>query len=143
MSRLKGFIHTITIWNKLSTQGQKDRWFKSIINDCSWEDVVVRSVSGSTANVATTTRVLIEKKDNYLIYEKWSKLSDDERINYFTFSQGDLVALGEHEEDITGVSPHTEALIKIALKPYVFNIKALSDQTESYKHGKHYEIEGV
>jgi len=61
--------------------------------------------------------------------------------NGFTFQIGDIILVGEHDFDITGVQPWREkdVLNKFA---HCFSIRSIRDNTRD-RHGKHWVVEGI
>lgn len=121
---MRGMTETITLWHKSRVDG-KDTWQRTIIANCCWESDVVRTVSGNSAALASTFVVLLPASLGGKV------------------SVGDLVAKGEQEAEITGVAPHTEAVVRTSLLPQVFTVKTVYDGTAGYKQAPHIEIEGV
>ena len=121
---MRGMTETITLWHKSRVDG-KDTWQRTIIPNCCWESDVVRTVSGNTASLASTFIALLP-----------ASLAGE-------VSVGDLVAKGAQTAEITGVTPHTEALVRTSLLPQVFTVKTVYDGTAEYKQAPHIEIEGV
>lgn len=135
---MRGAFDSITVYNKFRNASNKDEWKRSVVPNCSWETEVIKTASGTTANIASSTIVLVSVNPDYRPFNEW--VTDRQG---FTFSVGDLVARGEILTEITGVSPYTESLVKASLLPEVFNVKAFADFTQNHKHGKHFEISGV
>lgn len=121
---MKGMTETVTIWHKRRVDG-KDTWTRAVVPDCCWESDIVRAVSGNSAALASTFVVLLP-----------ASLAGK-------VSVGDLVAKGAQEAEITGVAPHTVALVRDSLLPNVFTVKAIHDATAEYKQAPHIELEGV
>lgn len=121
---MRGMTETVTIWHKSRVDG-KDTWTRTVVPECCWESNTVRTVSGNSAALASTFVVLLP-----------ASLAGK-------VSVGDLVAKGEHETEITGVAPNTEANVRTSLLPNVFTVKNVYDGTAGYKQGGHIEIEGL
>lgn len=122
---MRGMTETITIWHKAKGENGKDTWTRQVVPECSWESNVVRAVSGNTAALASTFIALFP-----------ASLAGE-------VSVGDLVAKGAQTAEITGVTPNTEASVRISLLPDVFTVKVLRDATADYKKAPHIEVEGV
>ena len=138
---MRGAFDTITIWNKYSDAStNKDVFFRSVVKGCSYEQKSVRAVSGQTASVAGTTGVLIAENPNYKPAKEWAA---GDKTAFFTLQTGDLVARGEHSDEITGISPNTESAVRQRLMPEVFTIRVVQDNTAGYKRGRHLFVEGV
>jgi len=115
---------TVTVWHKTRDPTlNRDVWARTVVDGCSWEVDIIRSVSGTTAAVASTFTVLTPPSAQIV--------------------PGDLVALGAVDTKITGAAPYTEAQVKVLLMPQVFTVKAVYDGTAAYKRAPHLEVTGV
>ncbi len=138
-----GAYEPTTIWNKWRDPStKKDKWFRHIVLGCSWQNQVARTVSGQTASTATTARVLIADNPAYLSPATWDSAGEAAKRCSFTLRPGDIVARGEHDLDITGEGDNTAAKVLETLKPDAFKISAVSDNTQAYRRGGHYHVEG-
>jgi len=128
---------TITVWNKTVENG-KTVYYRHVVPRCYWRSQVIRNVSGSTVSLGTAWNVTIEAQDGYMPYSEWMKLAD--KSAFFTFNVGDIVARGKHADEMT--ADNAPALYN-QLKPDVFTIKTVTDNTQEWKHGRHIAVEGV
>ena len=132
----------ITIWNRLVVD-KKESWNRTIIPVlCKYKRKTIRQVQGVNegqgTKIANTQMVIIPYVDSgYVDSSAWSGLD-----NSFTMQAGDLVALGEHDVEITGVSPHRLTDVQTSLKPDCFTVSSFQDNTRS-RFGKHWKVEGV
>lgn len=91
----------ITIANKLkrsdSLTGQ-DVWYKTHLEAVVKVDKV-ETVVGTEVSMGNAYTILIPFSDKYVHYRDWT-----DRDNTYTMTQGDIIFLGEVEEDITPTS---------------------------------------
>ena len=132
-----GMHDTVTIWNKAIENG-KTVYYRHVVHNCCWRAETIRSVSGSSVSLATVWRLMVEMQDEYKPYSEWLELAD--KSAFFTFNAGDIVARGEHEDEMTATNA---TVIYAALKPDAFTVKTVVDNTQQWKHGRHIAVEGV
>lgn len=134
----------VTIWNKWrDPASKKDIWTRRVLPvKCRFKSDIARAVTGNTASVASSFIVILPWHGDYRPASVWTGMDDICRARYFTVQKGDLVALGAHETEISGVSPYTENLVKTALLPDAMTVKAYAENTRSAR-GRHVRVEGV
>lgn len=121
------YVHTITLYHKIPVaEDKKEHWTKSVFHNCFWKSVVNTGFNGTQASVQNTYVTRIPK-------ESCSKV--------LSVLQGDIVILGECQEEITGVSGQTAAQVLNRNKPNAFKVTAFSDNT-SFPVDKHYRLGG-
>lgn len=146
------YIHTITLYNCLKAkdnQERKDIWQKRVLQNCFFkaESIVIQngtamSQSGaSSAARSNAYTVRIPENERYMPYPRWKTLPEEERGNYFTVSEGDIVVCGECTDEITGRDGNTAAQVMLRNKPDAFKVTSFADNTR-YIFGKHYRIGG-
>lgn len=136
---MQGMYDTITVWNKhYDLTSKQTTYYRHVLDRCNWDVDMVRTVNDSTVSLANTWRVTIEARDGYLPYADW--LQSNDKSNHFTANEGDLVAKGEHADEIT---PANMTAVMSALKSDVFAVKVVDDNTQEWKYGRHIAIEGV
>lgn len=141
---IKGCFQTVTIWNKWRNHSTgKDEFYRHVLPvPCKWKNHIQRSISDSTANIASSIIAMIPYSDTYRSATEWKALDADGRSAFWTLQTGDLMALGDQSTEITGVKPYTTSDVLTALAPNVMTIKGFQDNTQS-THGRHYRVEGV
>ncbi|CAM2828433.1 DUF6751 domain-containing protein [Hathewaya histolytica] len=128
---------TITIYNKYySTKDDIDKYQRTVIKGVNWQGKKHATVSDKGLLLADSTLIFIDKLDNYISPKKFAKLSDPERPNYFTFTQGDKIVKGEVYFEITGVKPYRVADLEQNFDD-VIDVKSVSIMDT------HMEVEGV
>ena len=138
------YNHTITIFNKLTSKDSKtgkEIWQRKILERCFYK--VETSVFQNNTEVSkdNTYTVRIPKNDNYMPYNEWKNLPDEERENYFTLSLGDIIVGYETDDSIDGTSGNTATQVLNNHKPNSFRVTSVSDNTQCL-YGKHYRIGG-
>ena len=123
------YVHTITLYHKIpvaENEDKKEHWVKSVFHNCFWKSVVNTGFNGTQASVQNTYVVRIPK-------ESCSEL--------LSALQGDVVVLGDCQEEITGTSEQTAVQVLNRNKPNAFKVTAFSDNT-SFPLDKHYRLGG-
>lgn len=96
------YNETVTILNKVRRSdagGQKDLWYKTILNNVAWYTDSARSAGGSAVYIGSYITILVPFNDKYLPYMEWKKLSNREK--FFSISNNDYVVKGIVTEDIS------------------------------------------
>ena len=165
-----GANQVVTVWNRYRDEDNLDAFHRTIIPVlCKYETKIVRTVtSPPTGGLATTILsniqvVIIPYTPMYLAPKEWlpwwllhrNVFWDDEEDwndegiwnesdepNCFTLQVNDLIALGEHDTEITMTSPNRESEILQQLGPNIFRIKAVQDNT-LVRLGRGWKVEGV
>lgn len=104
----------ITIYNKYYDKiNDVDRYQKTIIKDVNWQGK--RNASVTDKGLYRSDSILmfldinsIENK-KYIGPKRFRLLSDEERVNYFTFGLNDYVVKGEIDFEVTGIKPNSIA----------------------------------
>ena len=135
-----GCNQSVTIWNKWNNPTtKKDEWFRHVVPVLvRWKCHTERTVSGTSASVANTIVIIMPPSEQCKPPDEWEGSAD--KGGFFTLQKGDLVALGIHDMEITGVAPYRESDVKAALSESMI-IKSIEDNTRA-AHGKHYKLEG-
>ena len=97
---------TVTLYNKyVDSTTQKTTWYRTVIENCFWKDVNETYYVGtrgiSTTGVKLETKQVIcriQEDDRYLAKGAWDAL--EYKSEYFTLSQGDIIVLGEVNDEI-------------------------------------------
>ena len=136
----RNYCSTITIYNRIKStdsEDKKEHWNKTVLQNCFWKTAINTGFSGTQASVNNTYVVRIPRDSRYLPYVGYTK----EPAGHFTVSQGDIVVLGECNDEITGESGKTVAQLLARNKPNAFKVTAFSDNT-SFMTAKHYRLGG-
>ena len=111
------YVHTITLYHKVPAAG-KEHWVKTVFHNCFWKSVV---------NIGFNTYV--------------ARIPEESCSESLSVLQGDIVILGECQEEITGTSGQTAAQVLNRNKPNAFKVTAFSDNT-SFPADRHYRLGG-
>lgn len=91
----------ITIYNKYyNFENDYDMYQRTVIKGVDWQgkraSKVSNNISSSTGMVTDDKYLIfIDKLDNYVSPKAFLKLSEEERVNYFTLATGDKIVKGE------------------------------------------------
>lgn len=135
-----GYIHTLTLYNRIhatDTPDRKERWIRTVLHNCFWKSQIQTGFRDTGVSSQNIYVVRIPEDARYLPYAEFVK----HPIGRFTFSQGDLVVLGECKEEITGETSHTMTQVLNRYRPDAFQITAFTDNT-SFLVSRHYRLGG-
>jgi len=126
----------ITIYNKFYDFATGyDMYQRTVINDVDWQGKRNATVANTGLLLADSIIIIVDKLENYVSPKQFAKLSDTERINYFTFAMADKIVKGEIDFEVSGVRPYRLADLESGFDNVVnvMSIRELSD---------HFEVEG-
>lgn len=135
-----GYVHTLTLYNRIraaDTPDRKERWIRTVFHNCFWKSQIQTGFRDTGVSSQNVYVVRIPEDARYLPYAEFVK----QPIGRFTFSQGDLVVLGECKEEITGETGHTMTQVLNRYRPDAFQITAFADNT-SFPVARHYRLGG-
>lgn len=92
---------TLTIYNKyVNKLTDKVTWYRTVLTGCFWKysgnKVTVNDVVIETNNTIARIPEQETFKEKYL----WVELPNDEKSEYFTLEEGDIVVFGEVDDEI-------------------------------------------
>ena len=126
----------MTVYNKYYDYASGyDMYQRTVIKGIDWSGVRNATISDTGLLLADSTRVILDKLENYISPKSFRKLSDIERPNYFTLAVGDKIVKGEINFEITGIKPYRLADLESGFDDVVnmMSTRELSD---------HFEVEG-
>ncbi|WP_443660151.1 DUF6751 family protein [Clostridium algidicarnis] len=127
----------ITIYNKYyDIASDTDKYQRKVIKGVNWQGKTHATVSDKGLLLADSTLIFIDKLVNYISPKKFAKLTNLERVNYFTFAPGDKVVKGEVDFEVIGIKPYRIADLENEFDE-VTDIKSVNIMSG------HIEIEGV
>lgn len=142
---MHGCNQYVTIWNRWrdpENNQADDKLYRRIIPVmCKYTTKTVRNATPEGGIVASTQMVVVPPSEMYTPPNEWADMDEVNREKYFTFQVGDMVALGAVLWDVTGIKPWRETDIRNKLRPNVFTIKVIRDNTH-VAHGRHFKLEG-
>lgn len=136
----QNYVHTITLYNRIKaadTQNKKERWIKTVLQNCFWKSQVNTGFNGTQVSSQNAYVVRIPQDNRYLPYADFIKHPE----GHFTVAQDDIVIHGVCTEEITGGSGQTVAQILTRHKPDAFKVTAFSDNT-AFPVARHYRLGG-
>lgn len=127
----------ITIYNKwYDSINDIDKYQRTVIKGVNWQSKRNGTVSDKGLLLADSTLIFIDKLERYISPKRFTKLSNEERPNYFTFTPGDKIVKGEVDFEITGMKPYRIADLEGEFDN-VIDIKSVNILSG------HFEVEGV
>lgn len=137
---------TVTIYNKfVDSQTQLVTWYRQVITDCFWQ------LSGSTVKVGDVTLdsksivCRIPKDERFIEKQEWIKLPNDQKANYFTIGQGDILVKGECSDMIDEYTQgHRSTNLLGEYREYqaCMEITDYSNNTGAGRNNEHYLTRG-
>lgn len=137
---------TVTVYNKYKDpQTQLVRWYRTVITDCFWK------LAGNTVQVgdvmldSKSIVCRISKDDRFLEKQEWINKPNDERGNYFTVAQGDIIVKGVCADEIdeyTRGHRSTDLLGKYREYQACMEITEYSNNTGIGRNNEHYFVRG-
>lgn len=92
---------TLTIYNKYENKlTNQITWFRTVLTDCFWKaagnKVMMNNSELETDNIIARIPENESFKEKYL----WVDIPNDEKPNYFTLGEGDIVIYGEVTDEV-------------------------------------------
>lgn len=140
------YNQVITIFNCFRAEdnpdSKKDIWQKTVLRNCFYKNVIGRAeYADKNPKMDNVYTVRIPVSEQYRPYREWIRLPEEERREFYTCSQKDVVVKGECSDEITGEVPNTASQVLSRNKPDAFVVTAFSDNT-SHRTAKHYRLGG-
>lgn len=139
---------TVTIYNKVvDPTTQRITWYKNTAENCFWKYVNNSyTIRGSMITLDTKDVICrIPKTDKFVDKKTWQELSDEERKNYFTLANGDIIILGEVGDVIdeyTAGQRSTDLVTKYKEYDACIEIDTYVDNCQTGVNLDHYRIVG-
>ena len=126
----------ITIYNKYyDDMAGYDKYQRIIITGVDWQGKRNATVSDKGLLLADSIFIFLDKLDNYISPKQFAKLTDTERVNYFTLGMADKIVKGQIDFEITGLKPNSIADLENSYDNVV-NIMSSRELSD------HFEVEG-
>jgi len=127
---------SITLYNKYYDFATGyDMYQRTVINDVDWQGKRNATVANTGLLLADSIIIIVDKLENYVSPKQFAKLSDTERINYFTFAMADKIVKGVIDFEVMGIKPYSIADLEKNFD-HVVNIMSSRELSD------HFEIEG-
>ena len=99
----------ITIYNKYFDKTESlDKYQRTVIEKVNWSSkrklVIGKTMGDKGATVTNITMIIIDKLDNYISPKQFKKLSDTDRVNYFTFGLEDKIVKGNIVFEVANIA---------------------------------------
>ena len=139
---------TVTIYNKVvDPTTQRITWYKNTAENCFWKYVNNSyTIRGSMITLDTKDVICrIPKTDKFVDKKTWQELTDEERKDYFTLANGDIIILGEVEDVIdeyTAGQRSTDLITKYKEYDACIEIDTYVDNCQTGVNLDHYRIVG-
>lgn len=142
---------TITLYNKsVDSTTQRISWHRTVIENCFWKATNTLYTLGrygmTTLGVQLETKAIIcriPKDDRFLEKREWQELAD--KSDYFTFFNGDIIVLGEVDDEIDEYTPgkrSTDLVAKYKEYDACLEIETYINNVETGVNLDHYRIVG-
>lgn len=142
---------TITIYNKfVDPTNQRVTWYRTVVENCFWKQVNDLYNMGrygmSTVGIQLEVKEIvcrIPQDDRYVNKKTWKELED--RANYFTLGNGDIIILGEVDDvidDYTAGQRATDVLAKYKEEDAGLEIYTYVDNVREGITLSHYRVVG-
>lgn len=139
---------TVTIYNKVvDPTTQRITWYRNTAENCFWKYVNNSyTIRGSMITLDTKDVICrIPKTDKFVDKKTWQELTDEERKDYFTLANGDIIILGEVEDVIdeyTAGQRSTDLVTKYKEYDACIEIDTYVDNCQTGVNLDHYRIVG-
>lgn len=137
---------TVTIYNKYTDPNtQVVTWYRTVVTDCFWNLQGTRVSIGEVVLDSKSVLCRIPKDDKFLVRKDWNALPADQKSNYFTLGQGDILAKGKVLDTINEYqSGHhsTDFLSKYGEYQQCMEVADCSDNTGVGRNNEHYLARG-
>lgn len=138
---------TVTVYNKYEDpQTHKITWYRTVLTNCFYksvgENVKINNVDIDTNSILCR----IPKKENYMKPHLWIGLPNDEKSDYFTLKQGDIIVADEVDEDIdeyTSGQRSTDFVAKYKALQGCLTVERVGDNTGVGRGNEHYRVSGI
>lgn len=100
----------ITVYNKYyDRENDIYKYQRTVIKGVNWQGKRNANVSDKGLIVADSILIFIDKIPGYVSPKRFDMLTNEERLNYFTFGINDIVVKGVCDFEITGLKPNSVA----------------------------------
>lgn len=137
---------TVTVYNKFTdTQTSVTIWYKTVVTDCFWKLVGSQVRVGDVVLDSKSIVCRIPKDDRFLEKQDWIAQPNDQKANYFTLAQGDIIVKGECDFIIDEyVKNHSSVDLLSKYREYqsCMEITEFTNDTGTGKNNEHYLTRG-
>lgn len=137
---------TLTVYNKYTNPlTQVITWYRTVITNCFWKNtsdkVLVGTVTLETNNIIARLPI----QNNFKPRFEWEKIPNDKMSDYFTLSSGDIIVLGEIDDEIDEYTQgkRLNDFLNKYKKLGVMTVQEFADNTGVGRNNEHYYVKGV
>lgn len=99
----------ITIYNKYFDKTESlDKYQRTVIEKVNWSSkrklVIGKTMGDKGATLTKVTMIIIDTLDNYISPKQFKKLSNADRVNYFTFGLEDKIVKGNIVFEVANIA---------------------------------------
>ena len=138
---------TITVFNRYENpQTQLIKWYKVVLSNCFWKYAGDRVTIGEVVLDTSSIICRIPKNEKFLDKYKWVQLPNDIMGDYFTLGIGDIIILGEVDDDINEYisgKRSSDILSKYKNLQGCMEIQQVSYNVGVGRNNEHYYVRGV
>lgn len=120
-------------------------WHRYVIKNCFWDDTGDKVKIGETVLDSTGILCRIPEQSNYLPKYAWESVPNDEQDKYFTLGLGDILVLGEVDDEINeyvSKKRSSDFIARYKLKGCM-EVQTISNSTGAGRCYPHYLARGV
>lgn len=137
---------TITVYNKFTDPlTNVVTWHRTVLTGCFWKYEHEKIMVGQTLLETNHTICRIPQNEKFLERYQWEQQPNDTMNDFFTLSQGDIIAKGEVEEEIdeyTKGHRSTDFVAKYKALRGCIEIETVAINTKTGTNNKHYHVSG-
>lgn len=136
----------ITIYNKYTdTTTRVVKWYRHTIHDCFWKNVGGKVNVGGVVLDTESITCRIPQQRNFMEAYKWMTIPNDEKANYFTLQQDDIIIVGEVLDEINEYASGLRAndLINKYRVQGCIKINDFAIDTMNGMNSPHYRVRGI
>lgn len=146
MSYPRWWDTTITLYNRYEESTTNIvTWHRTVIPDCFFKNANNKATIGQSVFETNNIIVRIPQSDSFKAYGEWVNVPNDERSNYFTLHQGDIIVKGEIADAIdeyTNGERSTDFLAKHKESGVCLTVIKWQDNTGIGRCSPHYYVSG-
>ena len=133
---------TVTLYNKYEDSKGEVTWYRTVLEGCFWKYITDYNRVDNATNMTKMLLCRVRKSEMFLEDYEWQE--SDNKSEYFTFNEGDILVRGEIEDEIseyTNGQRSSDFLRKY--KSRCVEIKHYRNNTGGGRVSEHYRVEGI
>ena len=137
---------TLTVYNKFEDKlTNRVTWYRTVLTDCFWKFTGNKVTVNDVVLETNTTIARVPENDNFREKYVWVELPADQKENYFTFSEGDIVVKGDVNDEIDEYTKgHRSSDLIAKYKPLrgCIEVEAVAINVGTMRVDPHYWVRG-